>query len=116
MVAVLWSYPVQTAVRTSLIVKADPSADASAGFRPRLIRVQINILVFERAPETFDKHVGQPTAPAVHGDVDSIVPQDACKGKAGKLAALIRVENIRCAVFCQGFFQGRNAKIRFHGV
>ena len=74
MVAAFWSHPVQTAVRTSLIVKADPSADASAGLRPSLIRVQVDIFVFERAPETFDKHVVLPTAPAVHGDADSIVP------------------------------------------
>lgn len=116
MVAALWSCPVQAAVRTSLIVKADPSANASAGLRPRLVRVQVHVFIFKRAPEAFDKHIVQPTAPAVHGDADSIVPQDVCKGKAGKLAALIRVEDVWCAVFFQGFFQGHNAKIRLHSV
>ena len=95
MVAALWSCPVQAAVRTSLIVKADPSADTLAGFRASFVSVQIHIFVFERAPETFNKHVVQPTASAVHGDADSIVPQDVCKGNAGKLTTLIRVEDIR---------------------
>ena len=81
MVAALWSCPVQAAVRTSLIVKADPSADTLAGFRARFVSVQIHIFVFERAPETFNKHVVQPTASAVHGDADSIVQQACVKAK-----------------------------------
>ena len=74
MVAALWSCPVQTAVRAGLIVKADPSADARAGFRAGFVSVQVHVFVFERAPEALDKHVVLPTAPAVHGDADSIVP------------------------------------------
>lgn len=61
-------------MRTSLIVKADPFAYARAGFRAGFVSVQVHVFVFERAPEALDKHVVQPTASAVHGDADSIVP------------------------------------------
>ena len=38
------------------------------------------------------------------------------KAKLGKPASLIGIENIRCAVFCQGFFRHRYAKVCVHGV
>lgn len=37
--------------------------------------------------------------------------RDVDRRKTGKLVALIIVEDIRRAVFCQGFLQSRNAKI-----
>jgi Protein of unknown function (DUF2699). len=103
-------------VGPDLVVKGDPSADTCSGFRFGFIGVQVHVLVFERAPEAFNEHIVQPAATAVHGDADSIIPQDAREGKAGKLAALIGVEDIRRAMFRQGLFQGGKAKIRLHGV
>ena len=92
MVATLRASPAQTAVRPSLVVKVDPSADAGAGFRASFVSVQVHVLVFEWAPEAFDKYVVQPAAPAVHGNADSLISQDVGKGKAGKLTALVGVE------------------------
>src|ERR1700760_3014487 len=42
--------------------------------------------------------------------------QNAGKARRGELAALVRIEDVRTAEPCQGFFQRLNAELNIHGV
>ena len=50
--------------------------------------MQINLLVFHRAPQALNDHIVPPCAFAVHADRDLFAQQDAGEGDAGKLTAL----------------------------
>lgn len=103
-------------MRPEPIVKVDPSADSGTSFGAGFKSVQIHAFILERAPEEFDEDIVQPAATAIHGNVDTVLPQDIGEREADELAALVGVENIGFALVRQGFFQGRDTKIRVHGV
>src|SRR6266702_708690 len=85
-------------MRSSGIVETEITADGGAGVADRLVSSEIDLLVFDRAPQPFDKEVVAPGALAVHADGDGVLDQHAGEGRAGELAALIGVEDIRRAV------------------
>ena len=106
----------QAAVRPETVVKVNPPSNTHTGLRAGLKSVQVHALIFQRAPEAFDEDIVQPAAPAVHGDTDSVLPQNVGKCETSELTALIGVEDIGLTVFRQGLFQGRDAEISVHGV
>ena len=55
-------------------------------------------------------------APAVHGDRDAGVLEHIGEVKAGELAALVGIEDLRLAVSGQRLLQGLDAEPRIHGV
>ena len=61
--------------------------------------MQVDGLVFERAPKSFDEDVVHAPATPIHGDGDFRVLENAGEVKAGELAALVSVEDFRLAVF-----------------
>ncbi len=69
------------------VVEADPLADDPFGLEAVRQLVQVDRLVFERAPQTLDEDVVHAAAPAVHGDRDAGVLERAGEGEAGELAA-----------------------------
>ena len=60
--------------------------------------MQINAFVLEGSRQALDREVIDPTALAVHADLDLCVHQQIDPIAAGEPAALIRVEYLRCAV------------------
>ena len=48
---------------------------------------------------------------AVHADPDAIILEKACKGFAGELDALIRIEALRCTMALQPDSQGGQAAL-----
>ncbi len=46
------------------------------------------------SPEAFNKDIIQQKAPTIHADFDTVIFQHTYEGAAGKLAALIRIENL----------------------
>ena len=80
------------------VVEADPLVDEAPGLEAVGKLVQIDSLVFERAPQPLDEDVVQATAPAVHRNTDTGRLQAPGEGEAGELAALIGVENLRLAM------------------
>jgi len=90
-------------VRARHVVKADPRSDAGFDFGHCLVGVQIDLLVFQRSPQTLDEDVVHPSALAIHADVDLGIEQHGGEGLAGELAALIGIEDLRLAIAVQGF-------------
>lgn len=61
----------------------------------RVVGAQVHFFIFDGAPEPLHKHIVAPCAPAVHADDDGVVSQQAGERRAGELATLIRVEDLR---------------------
>lgn len=59
------------------VIVGDPPADAGPGLRAGLEGVEIDALVFERAPEPLDEHVIEPAAATVHGYANADVVGEA---------------------------------------
>jgi len=78
--------------------------------------VQVNVLVLEGPPEPLDKDVVLAAAPTVHADSHVIVFQHLGKGVAGKLSALVGIEDGRCTIAAQGLLESLDAKGAVQGV
>ena len=63
-----------------------------------VIRVPIDLLVFDALPESFDEHVVPPRPFSVHADLDAVVRQEARELLAGELAPLVGIEDGRGAM------------------
>src|SRR6266478_9878834 len=100
----------QRLVRALEIVKGHPRSDAGFGLAAVGIALEVDVLVLQAAPQTFDEHVVHPTPAAVHGDLDVCRHQRAGEGRAGELAALVGVEDFWFAEASQRFLQCRHAE------
>ena len=78
--------------------------------------VQEDAFVLPRSPQPFDHAVVTPCTFAIHADLDLCICQHVDPSAAGKLAALVAVEDFRRAMFCDGLFQSLYAKVRIHAV
>src|SRR5271166_2508600 len=103
-------------MKAALVVEGEVCADAGFRLAAVGIALQIDVLVFQRAPEAFDEDVVHPAAAPVHRDAHASLEQRAGEGGGGELAALVGVENLRLAVSGQGFFQRSQAKRGVHRV
>ncbi len=64
----------------------------------RCLGPEIDLLVLDGAPQPLDEDVVPPAALAVHADPDVVVLEQSSEVGAGKLAALIGVEDHRGAI------------------
>ena len=83
------------------VVEADPLGNDAFGPEAVGQFVQIDRLVFERAPQALYKDIVHEPAPAIHGDADTGIRERAGEGETGELAALVGVEDLRRGVFGQ---------------
>src|ERR1039458_9943048 len=102
-------------MRSPGIVKAKVTADRDASLGDRVVRFQINLLVFDRSPQALDEHIIPPISFAIHADGDAGFEKNAGEAGAGELAALIRIEDLRSAMTGESFIQHLDAELRFHG-
>src|SRR5439155_25818515 len=75
---------------------------------------EIDLFVFDRAPEPLDEDVVAPGALAIHADRDRVLDQQAGELGAGELAALVGVEDLRPAVFGERLLDRLEAELDFH--
>jgi hypothetical protein len=97
-------------MRTPVVIERHPGADAS----PRLAAVgvgfQMDLFIFDRAPQPFDENVVHETSAPVHRNRDASGFKLAGERGAGELRALIGVEYSRLSVPEQSLLQRRDAK------
>src|ERR1700761_7526854 len=99
---------------TSVVVKVEIPANRMSCLADALVGSQIDLLVFDAAPQPFDEHVVAPSPFAVHADGDAVAGEQAGEGRAGELRALIGIEDLRLAVSGQSIFQRLDAQRRLH--
>lgn len=88
-------------------ISADPGACLGhAGICP-----QVDLFVFDGAPQALDKDIVAPRALAIHADLDLAGGQHLDELGRGELAALICVEDLGRAVTCQRLLDSFHAKI-----
>jgi len=78
--------------RPNTVVEAEVSLQSASGLGDRVVRTQVDLLVFDAAPQPLDEHVVEPAPLAVHADADTGALEPVGEGAAGKLAALVGVE------------------------
>lgn len=90
-----------------MVVLVEPFFQSTLELVDILVRPQVNAFVFDRAPKPLDEHVVQPPAFAVHAHLSPGILEGFYPRPAGKLRALVRVEDFRgssCRI--KGFAQG----------
>jgi len=85
-------------VRSVFVIKPQVSSEMGVGLDHRLIALQVDFLVFAAAPQAFDKDVVQASAFAIHRQFYARGQQGLGKLRAGELAALVGIEDLRDAV------------------
>ena len=76
-------------VRPPLIEKGEVALQASPCSGEAVVCVQIDLFVFDGAPQTFDEHVVTPAPAPVHTDLNPVRAEHIQKCCAGELRALI---------------------------
>ncbi len=94
----------QALVKALMIVEVDVVAEASIEVRHGLMKVEIDMFVFDGAPETFVEDVVESPATAVHADANARCFQAAGKVQRGDLRTLVTVEDCRL-ILAQGILQ-----------
>src|SRR6516162_9669581 len=101
-------------MRSVAIVKVEVAIDRGAGVADAVIGSQVDLLVFDAAPQPLDKDVVAPSSFAVHADCNVIVSERAGEGRASELRSLVGVEDIWFAVTSQCILQRFDAECRLH--
>ena len=107
---------VVAAVRAVLVVKAKVGPETAFGLEDVAVGLEVNFLVFHRTPESLDEDVVQTTSFAVHRYLYAVGVQHPGKIRAGKLTALVGVEDLWHAIKLDRFFQYPHAKRRVQSV
>src|SRR5215471_209728 len=94
-----------------VVVPVGMWAKASPGFGHSCISAEVDLLVFETAPQSLDKDVVHAAALAVHADHDLVPFQGTGEIAASELAALVGIEDFRSAIARERFLERFDAKI-----
>ena len=89
--------------------EVDEASEVAARLADGVIGVQVNLFVFDRAPQPFDEDVVAPAAATVHADAH-LVGLQGCDEPG--LGALVGVKDLRAAKAGQCLLQGIDAKVR----
>ena len=77
-----------------------------------VIRVQIDLLVFDTFPESLHEHVIPPAAFAVHADLNPLIFQESCELLAGELTPLVGIEDLGAAILRDRLPHGVETEVR----
>ena len=85
------------------IVMSHPIPNKNLGLSAIFKIIEVNTFVFQRTPESLNKHVIHPTPLAIHGDFDLIIFKNIGKLKARKLTSLVCIKDVWNAIAIYGF-------------
>ena len=77
----------QARMRALAVVELEVAADFGSRFGDRLVGVQIDMLVFERAPQPLDEDIVGPATLAIHADLDAFFFEPSGEGFAAELTS-----------------------------
>jgi hypothetical protein len=85
-------------MRSSGVVETHVAGNRCLGLAHSPVGFQVNLLVFDAAPESLHKHVVAPATFAVHADLNAALFECVRERLAGELAALVGIENHRRSI------------------
>ena len=85
-------------MRPFVVIVLYEGVNTLAQFLHTLCRIQIDILLLDGAPKSLYPDIVFASSLPVHADLDVETAQQVEPGLGGKLAALVRVQNLRCAI------------------
>ena len=94
------------------IVKIQIATERRACFRHAGVGAQIDFLVLDGSPDTFDEDVVPPSALAIHADFDVILNEHLRESRTGELRALILIEDFWLAEAGNGLLDSFNTESR----
>ncbi len=95
MVNLIGRHSTQTGVPSVLFVEAHPIANALLCLVDTVVGFQIDLLIFQAAPEALNKYIVYLAALAFHADFNAMRLEHISEVLTGELTALITVENLR---------------------
>ena len=95
-------------MRALQVIKGDVSPNGLSRLWHTGVGLEVDLLIFDSAPEPFDKNIVAPGSFAIHGNLDVLALEHIGEVYAGELRALIGVEDFWLAVFGESFFQCLN--------
>jgi len=101
-------------VRSLTVIEPEVAAQPGDCGRGAGIVVEVDILVFHRAPQAFDEDVVQGAAATVHADLDGAVEQRAGELRTGELRTLVCIKAFRLPAAGQPPLEGRYAEPQVH--
>src|SRR6266511_2997924 len=90
----LRGFVIERLVKPLTIVKSEIFSQARYGLGRVLVIVQVNLFVFDAAPESFDEDVVQRSTAPIHTDGDFVIFENSSERIACELRSLIRVEDL----------------------
>ena len=77
--------------------------------------MQVYLFVFNRPPESLDKHIVSPRALTIHADLDAVVFYLVGKRRCRKLTPLIGINDLGLAILCDGILDCCKAEVGVYG-
>jgi len=105
-----------SAVRPAFVVEAEEPVELGVGVDERDVILEVNLLVFDRAPQPLDKNVADCPTATVHRQPHRGALEDGESLGVGELAALVGVEDLGIAELGDGPTQGAGAESGVEGV
>ena len=84
---------VKARMRSSSVIKVKIPADRISCLGDSFVGSQIDLLVFDAAPQPLNEHVVPPGAFAIHADGNVVAGKQAGERRASELCALVGVED-----------------------
>jgi len=80
------------------VVSVEVNTQATVSVKHRWIFHDVDVVVFDRPPQPFDKNIVKDQSSSVHADFDLVLEQHLDERHRRKLDALVAVENIRTSI------------------
>src|SRR5467141_238910 len=99
-------------MRSSSVVKVEIPADRISCLGDGFVGSQIDLLVFDAAPQPLNEHVVPPGPFAIHADGDVMAGKQTGERRARELRTLVGVEDFRPAMTSESILQRLDAEGR----
>ncbi len=106
---------IESLMRAFVIIEAEVFGQPQVELGDPVVGLEVEFFVFDRAPQAFDEHVVQCSAPSVHADANAFFLQPFCESGGSELRPLVGVEDLGCAAG-EGFTQSLQTEIHLQGV
>ena len=95
MVNLVWGESAEILMGTAVVVVAEVGFESGTKLSTVFVAAEVDVLVFDAAPEALDENVVEGAAATVHAGAHTVVNQSILKLRACELRTLIGIENFR---------------------